>query len=663
MLVGIGPPGGAATLTGTFTPVPTGSNVNLTALGALDWVHWGLYTDTSLNRKAGVTPWITDFTELSPGGSNAFVFVYQYADNYNGYSWSDGVPEVEATDTPTGVWAYGLPNLGTGFEFTVPADTTVRTLKVFVGVFSGRGAFTASLSDGSAPTYTNSQLSNLANGPGAVYTLQYAAASAGQTLRIRWTLLQAAGPSAPQANVTLQAATLSEAGANHPPFAVITAPGDNANFASGSGIGLSARAFDPDGTVSQVEYFDGATLLGQGSGADYSFAWNGATPGRHPLTARVTDNAGGSRTSPPIDVFVHGPGGSLTGATAFAPSSADLTSEGAVDWSHWGLLASNSFNRKYGVLPRLSDFTPLGPQPVRRYTNNYTAYAWSDGDPTASEPGSHTGVFKTGFTNGFEVTVPADTTLRRLKVYVGLYGTRGAFQAWLGDGSAPAYADASLDDVYADRRIVYMLDFRAASAGQLLHVRYRSTAAYDFDYGNVTLQAATLSGGNLPPTVFLTSPADGVGFPSGASLTLTAEAGDSDGSVTKVEFVHGTTKLGEDLAAPYSYPWNSVPDGTYTLTAKATDNSGETRTSRPVRITVGTPPPAAVLLTNVAMTAGGFTFAFFTESNRQYTVEHTADLSPGSWLTLTNLSGRGDLAWITNPPPLAPVRFYRVVAR
>lgn len=663
MLVCLGPPGHAAILTGAFTPVPTGSNVNLTALGTLDWVHWGLYTDTSLNRKAGVASWINDFIPLSPGGSNAFVFVYQYADNYNGYSWSDGVPAVEVNETPTGVWAYGIPNLGTGFEFTVPADTTPRTLKVFVGVFSGRGLFTASLSDTSAPGYTNSQLSNLANGPGAVYTLQYAAASAGQTLRVRWTLLQAAGPSAPQANVTLQAAALSTADANNPPFAVITAPADNANLPSGSGIGLGARAFDADGSVSKVEYFDSATLLGQGSGADHSLTWNGAAPGRHTLTARVTDNAGAIRTSPPVDVFVHSTGGSLSGAFGLPPGAVDLTTEGAVDWTHWGLATPTSFNRKYGVRPRLSDFTPLGPRSVQRYTNNYTAYAWTDGSPTPAEPGSRTGVFKTGFTNGFEFTVPADTTLRRLKVHVGLYGTRGTFQAWLSDSSAPAYSNAALDDVYADRHAVYTLDFRAASGGQSLIVRYRSTAAYDFDYGNVTLQAATLSGGNLPPTIRLTGPTDGASFPAGANLTLTAEATDGDGFVAGVEFFQGTTSLGEDLSAPYAWPWSNVPDGTYTLAAKATDNGGETRTSPPVRITVGTPPPTAVLLTNVAMTASGFTFAFLTESNRQYTVQFSSVLPSASWFTLTNLSGSGALAWVTHPPPLAPQHFYRVLAR
>src|SRR5438309_9600978 len=103
-----------ATLSVTFTPIPQGTEVDLTAEGPLDWVHWGLYTDSSLDRKAGVTPQIPDFTPINMNGP------FQYADNYNGYSWSDGVPTRRATNTPTGVWMYGKAN---GFELQFIADT------------------------------------------------------------------------------------------------------------------------------------------------------------------------------------------------------------------------------------------------------------------------------------------------------------------------------------------------------------------------------------------------------------------------------------------------------------------------------------------------------------------------------------------------------------
>jgi len=42
--------------------------------------------------------------------------------------------------------------------------------------------------------------------------------------------------------------------------------------------------------------------------------------------------------------------------------------------------------------------------------------------------------------------------------------------------------------------------------------------------------------GNQPPTVSITSPSDGATFTEGDNITINADASDSDGTVTKVEF-------------------------------------------------------------------------------------------------------------------------------
>ena len=69
-------------------------------------------------------------------------------------------------------------------------------------------------------------------------------------------------------------------------------------------------------------------------------------------------------------------------------------------------------------------------------------------------------------------------------------------------------------------------------------------------------------------------------------MNLAATAFDADGTVAKVEFFNGAAKLGEDTTAPYSFSWSSVAAGTYTLTARATDNLGGTGTSAVSTITV-----------------------------------------------------------------------------
>jgi hypothetical protein len=91
---------------------------------------------------------------------------------------------------------------------------------------------------------------------------------------------------------------------------------------------------------------------------------------------------------------------------------------------------------------------------------------------------------------------------------------------------------------------------------------------------------------NQSPTVSLTSPSNGAVFTSPAKISLAANAADPDGSVARVEFFNGGTKLGEDTSAPYTFRWNVGAAGSYTLSARATDNSGATTTSAPAAITV-----------------------------------------------------------------------------
>ena len=99
--------------------------------------------------------------------------------------------------------------------------------------------------------------------------------------------------------------------------------------------------------------------------------------------------------------------------------------------------------------------------------------------------------------------------------------------------------------------------------------------------------------GNTPPTVSITSPANNAGFAAPASITITATAADANGTVSNVQFFNGTTLLGSDASAPYSVNWSNIPVGTYSITARATDNAGAMTTSSAVSIsiTTGTPPP------------------------------------------------------------------------
>src|SRR6266498_38707 len=95
----------------------------------------------------------------------------------------------------------------------------------------------------------------------------------------------------------------------------------------------------------------------------------------------------------------------------------------------------------------------------------------------------------------------------------------------------------------------------------------------------------TPSGNNLP-SVTITAPVNGANFTTPANITLTASASDSDGNVVRVDFYRNGTLMGTSTASPYTLAWSSVPSGSYTLTAIATDNLGATQQSAPISISV-----------------------------------------------------------------------------
>ena len=103
---------------------------------------------------------------------------------------------------------------------------------------------------------------------------------------------------------------------------------------------------------------------------------------------------------------------------------------------------------------------------------------------------------------------------------------------------------------------------------------------------------------NVPPAVSIVSPTNGASFPAPAVITITANASDSDGSVTNVSFFDGSTLLGNTNNAPYTVS-TTLAAGLHTLTAVATDNLGLSTTSSPVNISVSAANvPPSVTITN-----------------------------------------------------------------
>ncbi|WP_462254651.1 choice-of-anchor V domain-containing protein [Ferruginibacter sp.] len=105
----------------------------------------------------------------------------------------------------------------------------------------------------------------------------------------------------------------------------------------------------------------------------------------------------------------------------------------------------------------------------------------------------------------------------------------------------------------------------------------------DFIYTG-TKQVTLLA--NIAPVVTITSPVTNTALPAGSSVTLTAAATDADGTIIKVEFYNNGVKFATDSTAPYTLTGTNVEAGTYVLTAKAFDNSGDSAVSSAVTLTL-----------------------------------------------------------------------------
>lgn len=119
---------------------------------------------------------------------------------------------------------------------------------------------------------------------------------------------------------------------------------------------------------------------------------------------------------------------------------------------------------------------------------------------------------------------------------------------------------------------------------------------------NITVTAPT----NAAPTVSITAPVNGATYIAPAAISLGANAADSDGTISKVEFYNGATLLGTDTSSPYTLSLSNVAAGSYAYTAKAYDNAGSITTSAAVNVTVA----AANVIPTVSMTSpvGGSTY-------------------------------------------------------
>ncbi|ALN58811.1 hypothetical protein GLE_3466 [Lysobacter enzymogenes] len=134
---------------------------------------------------------------------------------------------------------------------------------------------------------------------------------------------------------------------------------------------------------------------------------------------------------------------------------------------------------------------------------------------------------------------------------------------------------------------------------------------------------------NRPPTVALTSPLPGAFRTAPGSFAVAADAADSDGSVSQVEFFVNGAKFATATSAPYSAMLDQLSAGSYALSAKVTDNHGASATSASVSVVVG------------AGGAGGVARSYVYDAQQRL----CKTIEPETGATVVDYDAAGNVAW------------------
>ncbi|NQT24340.1 carbohydrate-binding protein [candidate division KSB1 bacterium] len=359
---------------------------------------------------------------------------------------------------------------------------------------------------------------------------------------------------------------------NDPPSVSITSPSNGATFTAPANVTITANASDSDGSIALVEFFNGSTKLGEDSSSPYQYTWNSVAVGNYSLTARATDNDAATTTSSPISITVEVASSQAPYGGTPVPIPGTIEAE---DYDTGG----------EGLAYHDADVGNSGSQ-----------YRSEDVDiEVCGEGGYNVGWISADEWLEYTVDV-ASTGNYDLEMRIARSPT----------GSSSLHVESDGNDVTGIMSVPSTGDWQSwtsinqtnvyLTAGE--HVLRIYMDGGDFNLNRITFTSVVP---NQPPSVSITSPSNGATFTEPASIPITADASDSDGSITLVEFYNSATKLGEDSSSPYQYTWNSGAVGNYSLTARATDNDAATTTSSPVNITVeaaasqspysGTPAP------------------------------------------------------------------------
>ena len=436
------------------------------------------------------------------------------------------------------------------------------------------------------------------------------------------------------------------------PVVSVSAPAPGATV-SGNSVTVSATGSDNVGIAGVQFLLDGTALGAEDTVSPFSISWNTTTAnsGSHTLTARARDAAGNTTTSGGVTVTVNN--------DATAPTVSVTAPSAGANVSGTSVTVAATATDNVGVVgvQFLLDGVALGAED----TSAPYSTSW---DSTTASNGSHTltarardAAGNATTSAGVTVTATNDTAAPTVSVTApsagaNVSGSTVAVSATANDNVGIAGVQFLLDgaalgveDTTSPYSIIW--DSTAAAAGShTLAARARDTA------GNATTSASvavTVNNDVTAPSVNVTAPTAGASV-SGTSVTVSASASDNVG-VVGVQFLLDDVALGtEDTSNPYSTIWNStlVSNGSHTLTARARDAAGNTKTSAGINVTVTndtTAPTVSVTAPSGGATISGAAVTVSATANDNVAVVGVQFLLDGAAIAAEDTSSPYSISW------------------
>lgn len=373
--------------------------------------------------------------------------------------------------------------------------------------------------------------------------------------------------------------------------AVLTAPA-SAPLNQSVALVASVSGYTPTGTVT---FKEGTTTLGtaslSGSGVTRTATLNRSfnTLGAHSITALYAGDANDT-TSTSAAISINITPAVTTSTLTISPTSANLAQSVTLSATVTGLTPTGTVTFKDGTTI-LGTGTLTGTGTVRKASLNTSfstagthsitvEYAGDTDDATSVSAATNIAISSITST-----ALSANTSVAAVDNNVtytaAVTGSNPTGVVTFSEGTT-TLGSATLANVGGTMKATLTTNFNSTGIHSV-------SAAYAGDAQNVASisSAITTQVITAPPPISITAPANNASYVTGA-ISITTNAMESEGIITQVAFYEGTNLIGTSTEMPFSFNWTNVPNGSYTLSAIATDYKGTTTATSPVLITVTT---------------------------------------------------------------------------